>query len=952
MRLPLAVGLCCALLAAFVALAIGWTSARADEPDSAESSAAPLEVTFYADAPVCTAGSMMAVHWEISGGVEPYQAMLNGEPVDASSNSAPVPCGPAYDIPAWLRGIVQPPPVNVELIVADAAGVERRQALTIAPAYPLPAPRAFAYAEWMDEPPRQSILSVSARREGFRRPGIHHHIARWRAVGDATWRYEVGSGSLSRYGTIPVVEYDTATSAVRYEVQVASVRSPAERTTPDLLNWSRPTYITTGSDPVDFTARATHDTITLAWGPDVEGLHWVIWAPAAQDLGEFFHATDWLGPDLPYEITFEGLSPDTVYTLGHGWSRAVETAPAGAMAVRTEPAPPGWPPKPRGPQNVTTEARDDGLLVTWGSPATGIERGYEVFVHEVGTLRPEPILVGRADPQSLFIKSVNLDRTYWVTVRYNTIRHAETTVLYRPTVRSAPERTGKIDLPNWRVDYAPPTWYSDGDDYRFVVRWDQSPPVQHAEIRWTKSGETLTRSAAQSPLTLHLTEPGPHAFQVRFLSETGIWSPWSPPLHRGATPPGPPDTHVKVRERQGALIVSWTPASDWYHGVWHMAQYVDGFRAYLRRAGGQEQILDVGARTSAEWPILTTDEEYEIRVSAYITDVGEGRPTVVSYTQTGPSVYATNDYPRYTSRQCDPHAGIPNVVRWYVNGGTEPYTIQVADLVPFETDDRHGVVEFDCDLDQQAGEFLLDVKVTDAHGRSDTSSVRVELVDSRDEDGRTEHASVRWRQFAEGLQLTDVSIHRESLWLMWNRYVDSFFADRRTARFWPLFVVRWRDTAAARWQYRMTQDVRTNCEGESRWRLGGLRPDVEYEVQVAAYWDEFDPDDADHLVWSDSLTARTLPASIRTALERRGADVAVTWSSIPEAWGYTVMLDADGVSWWREYTPVGGELEETVFRDIPESFDATLRAKVVAPTGGDEGDYKPGFYEPYECSQG
>ena len=945
MRLPLALGLCCALLAA---LAAGWTVAHADEPSDAASPPTPLEVTFYADASVCTAGSMMQVHWQVSSGAEPYQATLNGEPVDASSNSAPIPCGPAYDIPTWLRPAIQLPPINIELIVTDAADAEHRQVLTIAPAYPLPAPRAFADAEWVEDTSRRSVLSVGARREGSSRPGVHHHVARWRALGDATWRYDVGSGSLSRSGTIPVVEYDTATSAVRYEVQVASVRSPAERATPDLLNWSRPVYTTTGSDAVDFTARVTHDTITLTWGPDVEGLHWVIWPPAAQALGEFFNVRDWLGPDLPYEITFEGLVPDTVYTLGHGWSRTVEMTPAETMVVRTKPAPPDWSPKPRGPQNVKAEARGDGLLVTWGPPAIGIERGYEVFVHEVGTLRPEPIFVGRADPQSLFIKDVNLDRTYWVTVRYNAVHHAETTVLYQPADRSMSERIETIDLPDWRIEYVPPVHYGGRFDYKFRVYWDQLPLMRHAEIRWTKAGEPLTRSVAQSPLTLHLTEPGPHAFQIRFQNENGSWSQWSPPLRRGATPPGPPATHLRVRERQGSLIVSWTPPSDWHHGVWRMAQYVDGFKAYLRRAGEQDQILDVGARTSAEWPILTTDGEYEIRVSAYSADMGEGRPTVVSYTQTGPSVFATNDYPHRTSRQCDPHAGIPNVVRWYVDGGAEPYTIQVADLAPFETDARHGVVEFDCDLDQQAGEFLLDVTVMDAHGRSDTSSVPIELVDSRDEDGHTEHASVHWRQFAEGLQLTNVSIHRESLWLMWNRRVDSL-ADRRTARFWPLFVVRWRETASTRWQYRVTQDVGTNCAGESRWRLGDLRSDVEYEVQVAAYWEEFDPDTADHLTWSDSLTARTLPASIHPELERRGADIVVAWASIPEAWGYTVVLEADGVSWWREHTLVGTEREEVVFRDIPEMFDATLRAQVVAPTGSGEGDYKPGFYQPLEC---
>ena len=93
-----------ALVALIAALTAGWLSARAGDP--ADGEPAPLTLHLEADSRVCTAGSFTEVRWEISGGVEPYEATLNGQSVEAPSGGVTIACGAALDIPDWLRLIV------------------------------------------------------------------------------------------------------------------------------------------------------------------------------------------------------------------------------------------------------------------------------------------------------------------------------------------------------------------------------------------------------------------------------------------------------------------------------------------------------------------------------------------------------------------------------------------------------------------------------------------------------------------------------------------------------------------------------------------------------------------------------------------------------------------------------------------------------------------------------
>ena len=148
-------------------------------------------------------------------------------------------------------------------------------------------------------------------------------------------------------------------SGARVAVEVAQVRSFAEREKPDLLNWSEAAYATTVSPPTDLTARATHDTITVSWDPDVAGLVWTVTVSSTtgreEDRRRFGNSrSKWTektaGPALPYEVSYSELLPDTLYHVRvehddgcfpYGYDDEL-CAPARGLSVRTAPAPPGW----------------------------------------------------------------------------------------------------------------------------------------------------------------------------------------------------------------------------------------------------------------------------------------------------------------------------------------------------------------------------------------------------------------------------------------------------------------------------------------------------------------------------------------------------------------------------------------------------------------------------------
>ena len=968
MRFPLAIGLCCALLAALAALAIGWTSARADESNGAESPAAPLEVMFYADALVCTAGSMMAVHWEIHGGVEPYQAMLNGEPADASSNSAPVPCGPAYDIPAWLRGIVQPPPINVDLTVLDAAGSETTHNLTLERAPPLPAPRVRLWASFCGGD--DMTIVANANGTGLPENRSHRYLVRWRTPELAEWNYDAYAGQLNSNSSERVFRYSAAADGVRFAAQVARVRSLAEQATPNLLNWSPMAYATTVSPPLDLTARATHDTITISWGPAAEGLTWTAGVSPVdrreRDYDRRHGAWDrsrwsWkaVGPALPYGVNHDGLLPDTRYrvwvNLDHNCYCFGDTEGACAasrgLTVRTAPAPPGWSREPRRPQNVRATAHPGGVgfVVAWDPPLEGEERAYEVIAHEYGTPRPDPITpVGGVGGPSYVVR-LPLSATYEVFVRHLGIEDEEARVVVEPPLPESENIDEYMTLPDWHVEHRRPAYGEDAlRGYKFVVTWDTEHGGKIVQVRWLRDGHAMTQSAEQPPIVIWTADPGPHPFQLRLRrSEFGPWSRWSSAL-RVSAKPAPPES-LYVREQQGALIASWrllptTPPGYFPDAHDLLRDLIDGFRVYLHRTGEQIRVLDVGMATSAEFPIPPDSGEYEVQVASYSDALGEGRAITQTFSQSiGPTLYMSDVYDHYDHSICDRVGGVPALVSWRIQGGAAPYTMQADGSPTTVTSDHEGLLEVHCDTEDMQNEVRTEVRtvvtVTDARGRTDQDGIRYTIIDLRDDDGEPISLAESWHRLLPPLALSRFYVQSNSLLLRWNRWNGNVMWQQD--RHLRSFVVRWREIGTQTWRYRAADGARPiNCrDSSSKWTLDELAPNTEYEVQIATYFGDDDFAQPGRLDWTKSHIARTLPDAIYPTLQRRGSDIIVSWPSITEATDYTVTLHAVGVSWWKVYEPQGGGLEQAVFADVPAALDAELRAEVevTAAISADQG---------------
>ena len=67
----------------------------------------------------------------------------------------------------------------------------------------------------------------------------------------------------------------------------------------------------------DITARATSQTVHLSWKPELEGIYWRV-RICSQSLFRYCGERDRsasIGPDSPYEATFDDLIPDTLYQV-------------------------------------------------------------------------------------------------------------------------------------------------------------------------------------------------------------------------------------------------------------------------------------------------------------------------------------------------------------------------------------------------------------------------------------------------------------------------------------------------------------------------------------------------------------------------------------------------------------------------------------------------------------
>ena len=917
-----------ALLALLAALAAGWLSAHADVEDPA-----PLTLQLKADSQTCTAGSFTEVHWAISGGAAPYEATLNSQPVDAPSGAATIPCGPALDTPDWLRGIVPPSQIDAELLVRDASGDAVRERLALQTAPPFPARPAYLHSAFAGEADVRTALHVSVRKFRTERDQERRYLVRWRPTGEAEWRYDAFralNGSNRRYDDW---ERDTNTSGVRFEAQAARVRSFAEQATPDLLDWSDSAYTTTESAPLDLTAQVTHDTIKLSWGPNVDGLAWKVSLQRAPP--DYVYRGEWeeqrVSGRAPYEITYEGLLPNTHYDVRLSVGNSL-TVPAETLSVRTKPPPPDWSQEPRRPQNVETVARDDGIAVVWDPPLEGSERRYEVVLHEAGA-PPSPPISAEPDDRRVFFERRLPDRTYEVVVRHLGIENEEARIVLQPESAKKEGRTGG-PLPEWSVVYR---GHHEQRGHEYAVDWTE--PGTDVQVQWRQDGRWMTRMEQRPPLILYMAEPEPYLFRMRRYWQRQ-WSQWSTLRRAAASPPAP--TIVEMWERYGALVVKWSNVRSRTLG-----RYVDGYRVYLRRAGHEEQVFDAGSATHTEIPIATDGAEYRVRVVSYSDILGESDAEERIWSQGAPPQLTLHrsTYSSDRTGVCDPFYRIPALAWWSISGGSAPYEIRVNDRAAFETHARSGAIELMCEVGEAGGELSAVAALTDSSGRADSAVVQYEIaVRPNDFAAGASESDIWWR--AEDQLGLGLSVQRESLWLLWN--------------YWTLqpngvlsgpggpIVVRWREADSGAWLSREITEPVYDGTGRARWQLSGLTPNTTYEVQIAAQRTLADEDGLVPPAWTDVETVRTFPDNIEANVKPDSSGVVVSWPAVKGAWEYQVALHGDGVSWWRTYQPQGGEIEEMLF--LETDWHAALWAEVITPPlwRGEE-QRRPGFDHVEPC---
>ena len=399
--------------------------------------APPLRLTLTAARAECTAGTLNPITWEIEGGVEPYRLTVDGASVDADAESAAVTCGALPDYGIWLP--VTQAPGTITAVVTDATGAPATAsaAYTIVP--PLPAPRLRPGPMNVEE----TTIFMGWWPVPGARPasGVGHYLLRSRPAQTSTWRYVTveNQDPPNEWVVGAVWELEGGET---YQHQSAAMRDPIEQETPEQLAWTATQTTTTAHPPTGVVATATHDTLTVRWDPQTASdLTWVTVNPHQAGMRPIEHS--WRGGDQPADqVTFTGLTPATTYTVTVSVQGDFPEYLSTTIQAETTPAPPGWEPPPRGPQNIRTSATHDSITVRWEHPRPGAPPLYLVLIDDpIGAGSVVEWVHGRTEFTANLLAP---NTTYTVEIRHLDIIKAPVTVEVRT---NAPPATGPSASP-------------------------------------------------------------------------------------------------------------------------------------------------------------------------------------------------------------------------------------------------------------------------------------------------------------------------------------------------------------------------------------------------------------------------------------------------------------------------------------------------------------------------
>ncbi|MCY4617522.1 MAG: hypothetical protein OXD50_03055 [Chloroflexi bacterium] len=910
-----------ALLAA-CALLVASAAAIAEEPE-------PLTLTVSSVREICTFGSVTALDYAIDGGQPPYQLRVDGRRVERSSDPNYIPCRPSA---LWTRLGAPGDEVVQRMIasVSDATGARAFAVAELRLVPPLPALRHLRVSSGVDG---RSAAHVSAEWSVPylpREQRTEDFAIRWRVAGASEWNVEHHRGEQG-----PVLSFrtswtiDAPPTGEQREVQIAQLRHIHDLQAPQALLWSPTALVTTAATPHELQAEATHDAITLRWGPHAPGLRYgarlSAVGPGGFDSPRGIRVSD--GP--VFEERFDDLLPDTLYRVEVYLNQESRYRYSSALVqhrfeIRTEQAPAGWRSPSRSPTNITARLIDGELEVTWTPPSTGSRHDTLVCAHP-----PEYRLLRSCDRVAPGEARVRIPLQRWL---------AGGTFAIEVETATAPAGVTEVDLhvPSYDPDLttrgaAPESpqffkvsWshlhHDDPKPARWRLQWnDQDADL--AEVTWQEGDRQIIRETSESEFSISLGHgQTPGVVRIRLLKD-GAWTPWS--AEADVARISNSYRNVRLVERAEVVEVYWEPPDD--------DADVVGYRLYVRRnyeGYGEEEVIDVGPQVSAEIPIRPTDQALHVNVATLY----EGPLEVVHVfhhhwhelrRQPEPLERGMTFDLYAESSPCPPWRRAPLRVEWRIRGGTAPFTLSIADRLGFESDERDGSTVVECQTGDDGELIEISAQVIDSDGRTAVDAIS---------------GSSGWGGMSDPdespFEITSSfrSVHRDRVLLSWS------------CRYWPFTaVLRWRLAGEAEWTYTVDFPQARDEDWRCRGTWDGRDPVTTYEYQLARLERPAQLRSLEQLHWTESQTVSTLGPPQQLSIERHGDTVTVQWHRQPDAWAYVVGLRTAGRSWWKRYEPSGEPTETVYFYAVPSEL--SLRVELMSPPRRDGEELRPRWFD-------
>ena len=907
-------GRCLTILAMLIIAWFAWgvSGAQAVGPLS-------LKLRLTSGGSMCTAGAMTQVSWEITGGEAPYRLWIAGEPVEAEAeaDSVQIVCASALgNAPGWLHDIVRR--YEIGAFVKDAEGAGAAAVLHVQPLPALmlrstiSARSGFGFDGTSDWPVQALTVSFGSLMPNSQSRSTGDFLVRWREVGAESWLYETHSVSPGQNSYRNDWSAIHVRAGVRYEVEVARLRSLLEAKSPEALHWSRRHLATISTRARDIAAYVTSEAIHLNWKPELEGIHWHV-RICPQPLHPHFCAERFrpmsVGPDSPYEVRLDNLRPDTLYHIDIREPRVSWRLPE-TISVRTEPSPEGNATAAQYFERVDTQFNDGRIVVRWESREGEAESVVQVKVGELGA----PNQLRREVEVAAGIRKVEFDRivsgtAYQIVVRPRDEDSAPVERVLQIPPDGHRERGFGIRVPAWRVEVK----QLKSGSYVFTMTHDGDLSIKAAEFEWIRDGYTMRRTGGNARLYFHSDSAGPFPFRMRVRGSDGTWSRWTQSRLVGLLPS--PPFNVQYQARDAALYVRWESPVDNVE--------IDGYRAFLMSIGEPVQTLDLESSTHAVFALHDKHDEYSLHVGALSGELGLGSLRRVDVDLSREPELRLHLFDHQPT--CDPEEGLAVEGHWQVIRGVAPFRVTVGDVSTFESISPIGKLELGCAFGQdgtpaQGGEVrLLDIQVVDARGRQMIETFRY-LVSQPEQAARSEH-----RVETRAVPLSVVSKSR----IVGRSRIEIPIGTH--LRFLSIrdIWLRWRLDGQVGWNYERMPIVEQPGDWTAIVHWQDLQSGTRYEYQVAPDVLGVELPELDADSWTEVQEVVTLPVEVAAVARRNGSTVAVSWESLPDADFYTVVLRGAGESWWMPYTSNGTGWETALFENIPPGIP--LQPEVITP---------------------